>query len=202
MFAQVHSLKQRQSISGEDLLCVFAGKYSEQDRDQTAYDMRVAIAGKYEDRTVRAVWPHAGVEPDLARAASHLVGFIARRLRKRRQLPAELDKVAIAVVPIVQDGEIVDDFFDIRHRPAGSLVTLYIGRQRGEVDVSWLYRPLQSQAGCLASLRSCGPRQAGARSAGVRVFCDARSSAALSRLAVPLASDPVSRGAIASVSAS
>jgi hypothetical protein len=59
----------------------------------------------------------------------------------------------------------------------------------------------------LLSLRGAGPRQAGARSAGVRVFCEVRSGgdfsgvglALLPPRGVPFVSEPVSRGASASL---
>jgi hypothetical protein len=35
---------------------------------------------------------------------------------KRRQLAPKLDQIAIAVVPVVKDREIVDDFVDVSHR--------------------------------------------------------------------------------------
>ena len=46
-----------------------------------------------------------------------LLASLCARLGKRWQFPSEFDQVAIAIVPIVKDREIVDDFFDIRHAP-------------------------------------------------------------------------------------
>lgn len=65
-------------------------------------------------------------------------------------------------------------------------------------------------AGCLASLRDGGPRQDGARSAGVSVLCEVRSTGILSGIdLVPatrrdggLDTEPVSRGANASLNTS
>ena len=67
---------------------------------------------KAEHRAAGAVRLHRGREPDLAGAALHLVLFMAVALVERRKLAAELDHVAIAVVPFVQHGEVVDDGVD------------------------------------------------------------------------------------------
>src|SRR5262249_16604972 len=77
------------------------------------HDVRVAIADEGEDWPARAVRLDAGCEPHLTGAALHLVGVGARALGQRRQLAAELDHIAVAVVPVVEDGEIVDDVVDI-----------------------------------------------------------------------------------------
>jgi len=65
-------------------------------------------------------------------------------------------------------------------------------------------------ARCLPSLRGGGPRQDGARSAGVKVLCEVRSTVVLSDTALApapcrdgvLGTVPVSRGAIASLNTS
>ena len=57
-----------------------------------------------------------GEEPYLTDAALDLVIGVARLRRKRRQLAAELDNVAVAVLPIVEEGEIVAYGLDVaRH---------------------------------------------------------------------------------------
>ena len=101
-----------------------AGIEREQDRDQPAHDMGVAVAGEGQHRARRAVRLDRGRKPHLAGAALHLVGVAARGLRQRRQRAAKLDQIAIAVVPLVQQGEILDDLVDRRSVPCPS----YIGR--------------------------------------------------------------------------
>ena len=95
------------------------GIQGEQDRDQPAHDMGVAVAAKREDRSAGAVRPHGGGKPDLAGAALHLVCVGMRLGRKRGERAAELDDVPIAVVPFVEQGEVVADLVD-RHGAHGS----------------------------------------------------------------------------------
>ena len=57
---------------------------------------------KLQHRAAGAVRSHRGREPDLAGAALHLVLLIAVALVERRKLAAELDHVAVTVVPLVQ----------------------------------------------------------------------------------------------------
>ncbi len=85
----------------------------QQDGDQALHDMGVAVADERQDRPVRAVRLHRGREPDLAGAALHLVPLVAVALVERRELAAELDHVAVAVVPFVEQREVVDDGVDI-----------------------------------------------------------------------------------------
>ena len=54
-------------------------------------------------------------QPDLAGAAAHLVGLIVGGLRQRRQRAPELDDIAVAVVPLVEQFEILDDLVDCGH---------------------------------------------------------------------------------------
>ena len=80
-------------------------------RDQAAHDVGVAVAAEVQ----HGLGPgrlDAPLEPDLARAAAHLVGIVVRLRRQRRQHPAELDDVAIALVPVVQELEVRDDLVD------------------------------------------------------------------------------------------
>ena len=57
-----------------------AGIKREQDRDQPAHDMRVAVAVEGEHRPGGAVRLHVRDQPDLAGAALHLVGSMWRAL--------------------------------------------------------------------------------------------------------------------------
>jgi hypothetical protein len=55
-------------------------------------------------------------------AAAHLVRLRARRFRQRRQAPAELDHVAIAVLPVIQELEVREDILE-RHGSCSSSAT-------------------------------------------------------------------------------
>src|ERR1700738_1290521 len=55
-----------------------------------------------------------GREPDLTGAAANSVRFRSRRFRQRRQGAAELDHVAIAVLPVIQELEVREDVLE-RH---------------------------------------------------------------------------------------
>src|SRR6185312_12433335 len=50
-----------------------------------------------------------GREPDLTGAAANSVRLRSRRFRQRRQGTAELDHVAIAVLPVIQELEVRED---------------------------------------------------------------------------------------------
>ena len=82
-----------------------------QDRDQAAHDHRVAVAAKVEPRRgALAVDPRR--EPDLAGAALDLGRRRPQRVVERRHRAAELDDVAVAVLPVVEEGEVVGDRFE------------------------------------------------------------------------------------------
>src|SRR6185503_1705832 len=71
--------------------------------------MRVAVADEAEARDGAAAID-VGREPHLADAALHLVGGGAVVLGQRRKLAAKLDDVAVAILPIVEQLEIGEDF--------------------------------------------------------------------------------------------
>src|SRR5260370_19669511 len=77
---------------------------------------------------------------DLARAALNLVGIAMRRLRQRRQFAPQLNQIAIAIVPVVQDRKIADDLVNVSHCvQARTLVTrvgFYIESNAAQVDIS------------------------------------------------------------------
>src|SRR5262249_4546358 len=115
MFAQTHAFEQFDGIAVQDLPCALARIDSEQDRNQSAHDMSIAVAGKSQDRAAGAIRAHSGIEPDLAGAALNLVGIDMRRLRQWRQFAPQLDQIAIAIVPVVQDPKIADDLVNVSH---------------------------------------------------------------------------------------
>ena len=86
---------------------------AKQDGNQPAHDMGVAVAFECQYGAGRAVSAHGGIEPDLAGAALNLIGVVMRGSRQRRQFPPEFNQIAITVVPIVEDREIVGNVVDI-----------------------------------------------------------------------------------------
>ena len=160
-----------------------AGIEREQDGDQAAHDMGVAVAGEAQHRAGRAVGQHRGREPNLAGAALHLVRFAAVPLGERGERPAKLDHIAIAVVPLVEQGEIVDDFVDRRHglgRGHGPPHSANIDRDIATIAPVARARHGGVRRTCSLTLRPvaprraslCGARQAGAASGGASVCCD------------------------------
>ena len=84
----------------------------EQHSDQPAHDMGVAVAEIGQHRLALVVALELARQPDLAGAALHLVGVVAVGVGKGRQRAAELDQIAVAIVPLIQQREIVDDLVD------------------------------------------------------------------------------------------
>src|SRR5436190_23903423 len=115
MFAQTDAFEQFDGIGVQDLSCALARIESEQDCNQSAHNMGITIAGKSQHWAARAVRAHSGVEPDLARAALNFVGMAMRRLRQRRQFAPQLNQIAIAIIPVVQDREIANDLVNVSH---------------------------------------------------------------------------------------
>jgi hypothetical protein len=73
MFTQAEALEQRDRVGRQNLLRALAGNHRQQDGDQPADDMGVAVAGEAEHRPIR-ISTDRGREPDLAGATLHLVG--------------------------------------------------------------------------------------------------------------------------------
>ena len=69
--------------------------------------MGIAVAAEMQDGLAGGVDARLALDPDLADAAAHLVGVVVRLVAQRLQRAAELDDIAIAILPIVEEGEIV-----------------------------------------------------------------------------------------------
>src|SRR6266699_3322901 len=110
MLAQSHALEQRDRVGREDFSRALAGVDREQDRNQSAHDMGIAVAHERQHRTIPSVRANRRRQPNLACAALHLAGLIAVPLVERREAPPQLDDIKIAVIPIVEQRKIVDDF--------------------------------------------------------------------------------------------
>src|SRR5689334_24921644 len=81
-----------------DLAGGFAGQERDQQRDEAAYDERIAVAAEAHHRLAMAAAAAAGRDPHLAGAALDLVFGRALALRKVAERPPELDQEAVAVL--------------------------------------------------------------------------------------------------------
>jgi hypothetical protein len=97
MLAQAQALEHGDRVGRKNVAGPLAGEHREQDGDQAAHDMGIAVAGEGEYGTALAIRMHGGCEPDLARAALHLVCADALALGEGAQGAAKLDDIAIAV---------------------------------------------------------------------------------------------------------
>jgi hypothetical protein len=77
--------------------------------------MRVTVAAEIEDFAI-SCFLRARRQPDLAGAALHLVGVRPLRIREWIEGATEFDDVAVAVFPIVKEGEAVHDVVNAGHR--------------------------------------------------------------------------------------
>ncbi|BAN99409.1 hypothetical protein E05_46430 [Plautia stali symbiont] len=73
----------------------------------------------------RAVGPLLAAEPDAVFAAGQLNFRRFQRLRQRRQLPAELNQLAIAIFPLMKIGKL------LRQAGFGNQVTKRMGGKQG-----------------------------------------------------------------------
>ena len=114
-------------VGARDFRGALAGKDRQNDCDETAHNMRVEVAPELQHR-VGPVFVFRD-NPDLAGAALHLVLRRVLGFGQRLKTAAKLDQIAVAVVPVVEKLEILDNGVDIRIGHARSLVALpNIGR--------------------------------------------------------------------------
>ena len=118
MLLEAEFAERRQGVRGDDLLGRAVGEKRDRDRDQPAHEMRIAVAAKVQNRLAGRVPTGVAFEPNLADAAANLVGVVVRGLAQRLERAAELDDVAIAVLPFLEEGEIGADGFDRGQRRA------------------------------------------------------------------------------------
>jgi uncharacterized protein DUF6456 len=123
MLLEAELAEDRLRIGRQDLVGMPALVGGKQDRDQPAHDVGVAVALKRQARRL-PVALDGGREPHLAGAAAHLVALGAQLRGERRQRAPELDHIAVAVLPVVEEREVVPDLGE-RHiggpRPSRSL---------------------------------------------------------------------------------
>src|SRR5271166_4183963 len=115
MLLKAQFAESAQGVDGANLLARLIGEEGDRDRDQSAHEMRVAIAPVMEDRSARRVPAFLPLQPDLADAAPHLVGVVMRLFAQRLEVVTEFEHITIAILPLVEQGEIVADRLERRH---------------------------------------------------------------------------------------
>src|SRR5947209_869896 len=113
---EAEPLENRRRFGRNDLVGRAIRIKRQRQRDETAHDMRVAVAAEMQDRLALRLAGDFRLEPDLACAALHLVGRIMCLVGQRLERAAELDQIAVAVFPLVQEFEVFKDLVDL-HRP-------------------------------------------------------------------------------------
>src|SRR6266487_4053375 len=94
MLAQAKPLENRDSIHRKNIAGPLAGENCEQNGDEPAHDVGIAVAGEGEHGSARTIRMHGGCEPNLAGAALDLVRLGTVTLRQRVQAAAEFDDIA------------------------------------------------------------------------------------------------------------
>src|SRR5947209_17193038 len=116
MLLEAEPLENRRRFGGDDLVRRPVGIKRQGQRDEAAHDMRVAVAAEMQDGLALRLAGDLRLEPDLACAALHLVGRTMRLFGQRLERAAELDQIAVAVFPLVQELKVFKDLVDL-HRP-------------------------------------------------------------------------------------
>src|SRR5256885_2197147 len=97
MLAQAQPVEHGDRIGRKNVAGPLAGEHREQDGDQAAHDMGIAVANEGEYGSALAIRMHGGCKPDLARAALHLVCVGALALGEWVKRAAKLDDITVAV---------------------------------------------------------------------------------------------------------
>src|SRR6266487_714146 len=114
VFAQSQTIEQGDRVGRQDLDGLLAGDGREQDGHEPPDDVSIAVATEGEHGLV-VIETHGRCQPHLTGAALNLVRLGAVKPGQRVHAAAELDDVAISVVPFVQQSEVVDDVIDWRN---------------------------------------------------------------------------------------
>src|SRR5262249_18702080 len=122
VLAEAEFLEYGERVGRKNFLRRAAGKKRQHDRDQAAHDMGVAVAAIIDAR-LAVVSIDAFGQPHLADAALHLVLRRMLLLRQWLQRATEFDDIAVAVIPLVQQLEIVPDFVDRHDGPCPVAIT-------------------------------------------------------------------------------
>src|SRR3954447_5626951 len=97
---------------------MLAREYCEQDCDETAHDVSVAVTAELKNRSAGLIRPNVCGKPHLAGAALDLIPLRAFGFRQSGERAAELYEIAVAVVPLLQERKILDNFVNVHAAPA------------------------------------------------------------------------------------
>ncbi len=114
MLLEPEFAERRHGVRLENFACCAVRVQRERDRNQAADEVRIAVAAKMKDRPAILVRSRLALDPNLAHAASNLVGVVVRAFGQRLQRATEFDHIAVAIFPIVQKSEVFADRFNRR----------------------------------------------------------------------------------------
>src|SRR5262249_53057324 len=117
VLAKPEAVEQRQRVDIKNVAGAISRVEGEQNRDQAAHDVGVAVAGETQNRLALSAPFDVGQQPHLARPARRLVGLGPRPLRQRFERAPQFDHVTIAIIPLIEQGEVRGDFVDLHDGP-------------------------------------------------------------------------------------
>ena len=106
--------ERRQRVRRENLVRGVVRVERERDRHQAANEMRITVAAKVKDRPAVSICSRLALDPNLAHAASHLVGVVVSGVGQRLERTTEVDHIAVAIFPLVEKGEVFANRFNRR----------------------------------------------------------------------------------------
>lgn len=115
VFVEAERAENGLGIGRKDLRSRPAGIERQQDRDQTSNDMGVGIPKECQFGVVTIASPR--MQPHLADTTRNLVCIVAGILGIGSKIAAEFYHVAVSLLPVVQEREVVSDCIDRGHRP-------------------------------------------------------------------------------------
>jgi hypothetical protein len=118
MLFETQFAEDAESVGRQDFLRRTVGIERDGDRHQTANQMGIAVAAiMQKDASVGGVARFA-LKPDLTDAAAHLIDVVMGGLVERLERASQFDDIAIAILPLVEEGEIGANGVDRMQRRA------------------------------------------------------------------------------------
>ena len=116
MLLEAEGAKGAARINFKDLFRRTVGKKSDCDRNKPLHKVGVAVAAIVQGRSALGVRCRLAIQPHLTYAATDLVGGVVGGRVQRLKRMAELDDIAIPILPFVKGGEIVAYGVDRRQK--------------------------------------------------------------------------------------
>ena len=190
MLLEAERAKGAKRVDGQDLVRRPVGKERNRNSDQSAHEVRVAVAAKMQGLSAIPARLRLALQPDLADAAPHLGGVIVGRRAQWLERVTELDDIAVAILPIIKGVKVFADRLDRRQGNLATFVAraLY-GRAcaAGQCVVSQISRRTIFAMGAARSfkvgalfdrcLAGAAPEQSRTQSAAATSIADLQSSA-------------------------